>query len=178
MSRIGKLPVPLKTGVQAEVGLGVVAVRGPKGSIQVPLARGIKVAAEGSELVVRRADDSKRQKSLHGLTRALIANAVEGVSGGFTKRLEIHGVGYGAEVKGPAVQFKLGYSHPVVFPIAAGIEVRIDRNVLTITGCDRQQVGQVAADIRALRPPDVYKQKGIRYQGEILRKKAGKAGAK
>jgi large subunit ribosomal protein L6 len=127
-------------------------------------------------LHVRRSDDTKKQRALHGLVRALLANAANGVREGFTKQLEIHGVGYGAEVKGKTVGFKLGYSHPIQFPVPQGIEIKVERNVLTVTGADRQQVGQVAADIRALRPPDVYKQKGIRYVGERLRKKAGKTG--
>jgi len=129
--------------------------------------------------VVRRNDDSKRQRAMHGLARALLANAVHGVSQGFSKDLEIHGVGYRAESKGRSVIFHLGYTHPVEFPVPDGIEVQVEKNTrLTVAGHDRQQVGQVAADIRALRKPDVYKQKGIRYAGETLRKKAGKSGVK
>jgi len=156
----------------------VVSVQGPKGSITRELPNGITASLDGQTLVVNRRDDSKTQKSLHGLTRSLLANAVHGVNKGFTKELEIHGVGYTAEAKGRTVNFKLGYSHPIEFPVPEGIDVKVERSKIIVSGHDRQQVGQVSADIRALRPPDVYKQKGIRYQGERLRKKAGKAGAK
>lgn len=176
MSRIGKLPIPLKGGVKVSIENGSVSVQGPKGKLTQALPRGISAEEDGTSLVVRRSDDSKRQRALHGLARALLANAANGVSEGFSKQLEIHGVGYSAEVKGKAVGFKLGYSHPIRFPVPDGIEIKVERNVVTVSGCNRQQVGQVAADIRALRPPDVYKQKGIRYLGERLRKKAGKAG--
>jgi large subunit ribosomal protein L6 len=176
MSRIGRLPIPLKSGVKATVESNRVSLQGPKGNLTQLLPRGISVEDQGQTLVVRRSDDTKKQRALHGLARALLANAANGVREGFTKQLEIHGVGYGAEVKGKVVGFKLGYSHAIQFPVPAGIDIKVERNVVTITGCDRQQVGQVAADIRALRPPDVYKQKGIRYVGERLRKKAGKTG--
>jgi large subunit ribosomal protein L6 len=178
MSRIGKLPIPLVTGVQVKVDGARVFVEGPKGKLDHELPRGISATIEDQQLVVRSSDDSKGQKSLHGLARALLANAVHGVSQGFSKRLEIHGVGFSALLAGRDVNFKLGYSHPVVYPLPEGIEVKVERNVLTVSGYDRQRVGQVAAEIRALRPPDVYKLKGIRYAGERLRKKAGKAGAK
>jgi large subunit ribosomal protein L6 len=178
MSRIGKQPIPILPGVTVNVTGGSVAVRGPKGSLERPLPRGISAAVEGHELLITRADASKRQKALHGLTRALLARAVTGVHAGFSRKLEISGVGYAAEVKGGVVHLKLGYSHPVAFPIPPGIEIKVERNVVTVSGCDLQQVGQVAADIRALRPPDVYKHKGIKYQDETLRKKAGKTGAK
>ena len=129
--------------------------------------------------MVERRDDSKRQRALHGLSRALLANAVQGVSQGFSKNLEIHGVGYRADVSGGVLKLSVGYSHAVKFSIPQGVQVSVDRNTrITVSGCDRQQVGQVAADIRGVRPPDVYKQKGIRYAEEHLRKKAGKTGAK
>jgi large subunit ribosomal protein L6 len=178
MSRIGKLPIRIASGVKVRVEGGVVQIQGPRGALQQPLPRGISVEQEEARLLVRRADDSQSVRALHGLARALLANAVRGVSDGFSKALEIHGVGYTAVVKGRAVSFKLGHSHPIDFMLPEGIQVAVERNLLTVTGCDRQQVGQVAADIRALRPPDVYKHKGIRYAGEQLRKKAGKAGAK
>lgn len=178
MSRIGKKPIPLKAGVKVAVDGGTVSVQGPKGSLSQTLPGGIDAAVEGEQLLVRRRDDSKRQRALQGLARSLLANAVEGVSRSFSRMLEIHGVGYVAELKGKVVNFKLGYSHPVAFPIPQGIEVKIERNTVTVSGADRQQVGQVAANIRGLRPPDVYKQKGIRYAGEQLRKKAGKSAAK
>jgi large subunit ribosomal protein L6 len=178
MSRIGKMPIPLESAVKVTVDGAVVSVQGPKGSITREMPGGINASIEEQTLIVTRRDDSKAQKSLHGLTRSLLANAVHGVNKGFVKELEIHGVGYTAEAKGRNVNFKLGYSHPIEFPVPEGIDVKVERTKIIVSGHDRQQVGQVSADIRALRPPDVYKQKGIRYQGERLRKKAGKAGAK
>jgi len=178
MSRIGLKPIGIESGVKVAVEASDVRVEGPKGKLSQKLPPGITAVISEQQLVVRRKNDSKRQKALHGLTRSLLANAVTGVSKGFSKGLEIHGVGYTAIVKGKTVEFKLGYSHPVVFPLPEGVDVVVQRNALTVSGCSRQQVGQVAADIRALRPPDVYKLKGIRYAGEELRKKAGKTGAK
>ncbi len=154
------------------------SVQGPKGSLSHVLPQGITAELEDSRLVVRRSNDSKQQKALHGLLRSLLANAVHGVTQGFEKRLEIHGVGYSAEVKGKNVDFKLGFSHPISYAIPQGIGVKVERNVVTVSGHDRQQVGQVSAEIRNLRRPDVYKQKGIRYADELLRKKAGKAAGK
>jgi large subunit ribosomal protein L6 len=179
MSRIGKLPIPLPPGVKVTVGAAAVTVEGPKGALTQPLPPGITAEAEGERLLVKRKDDTKRMKALHGLSRALLANAVGGVSKGFTRELEIQGVGYRAQVAGGAVNFSLGYTHPIDFPIPAGIQIAVERQVkITVSGADRQKVGQVAAKIRALRPPDVYKGKGIRYAGEVVRKKAGKTGAK
>ena len=178
MSRIGKLPIPLESSVKISVKISEVSVQGPKGSLSHALPRGITAEADDSQLVVRRSNDSKRQRALHGLARSLLANAVHGVTKGFEKRLEIHGVGFSAEVKGQKVDFKLGFSHPISYAIPQGIGVKVERNVVTVSGHDRQQVGQVSAEIRNLRRPDVYKQKGIRYAGELLRKKAGKAAGK
>jgi large subunit ribosomal protein L6 len=179
MSRIGRLPIPLPPGVKITVGADAVTVQGPKGTLTQPLPAGITAEAEGERLLVRRKDDTKRMKALHGLARALLANAVGGVTKGFTRDLEIQGVGYRAQVAGGAVNFSLGYTHPIDFPIPAGIQVAVERQTkITVSGADRQKVGQVAAKIRALRPPDVYKGKGIRYAGEVVRKKAGKTGAK
>lgn len=178
MSRIGLKPIDLASSVKVSVAASGVHVEGPKGKIDQRLPRGISAEVAEGSLVVRRSNDSKRQKSLHGLTRALLANAVRGVSQGFTRALEIHGVGYSAVVNGRMLEFKLGYSHPVSFPLPEGIEANVERAVITVRGCSRQAVGQTAANIRALRPPDVYKQKGIRYAGESLLKKAGKTGAK
>jgi len=178
MSRIGRLPIELTSGVQVSVDRGMVSVRGPKGELRQALPRGISAEVAGKQILVQRRGDSKPERALHGLARALLANAVTGVSKGFSRQLEIHGVGYSAEVKSKEVNFKLGYSHAVTFPIPGGIDVKVERALVTVSGCDRQQVGQVCAEIRALRPPDVYKQKGIRYVGETLRKKAGKAGGK
>jgi large subunit ribosomal protein L6 len=178
MSRIGRQPVAVGSSVKLEIGKGQTAVQGPKGKLIVPVPAGIAVKFEGGTATVERKDDSKPQRALHGLTRALLANAVHGVTEGFAKKLEIHGVGYRAVVKGKVVNFSLGYTHPVEFPIPEGIEVKIEKNTrLEISGFDKQQVGQVAAEMRALRPPDVYKLKGVRYAGEKLRKKAGKTGA-
>jgi large subunit ribosomal protein L6 len=178
MSRIGKLPIQIESGVEVSVSGAEVSIRGPKGALAHALPRGITAEVDAQVIRVHRRDDSKAQKALHGLSRSLLANAVRGVSRGFAKQLEIHGVGCTAQVTGKNVTFKLGYSHPIVYPVPEGIEIKVERNLLTVSGYDRQQVGQVAAEIRDLRRPDVYKQKGIRYVGEQLRKKAGKAGVK
>ncbi len=178
MSRIGKQPVTIASGVQVTLADGKITVKGPNGTLEQSIPEGMTVSQEDGAVIIKRRDDSKSQKALHGLTRALIHNAVTGVTAGFKKNLEIHGVGYRADVKGKNVVFALGYSHPIEFPIPEGIKVAIDKNTLiTVTGADRQQVGQVAAEMRALRPPDVYKLKGVRYADEQLRKKAGKSGA-
>ena len=179
MSRIGKLPIPIVSGVKVAIDAAAVTIQGPKGSLTNVMPRGIKAEIEGTELIVRRKDETKSQKALHGLSRALLANAVTGVSTGFTKNLEIVGVGYRAEVAGKVLKLTLGYSHPVEYGIPEGIEISVEKKTkLSVSGYDRQQVGQVAADIRAYRPPDVYKLKGIRYAGERLRKKAGKTAVK
>jgi large subunit ribosomal protein L6 len=179
MSRIGRLPIPLKSGVKAAIDGDTVTVQGPRGQVAQTLPRGISAAIEEQELLLRRRDDSKVQKALHGLSRALLANAVHGVTVGFEKRLEIHGVGYRAELAGKTLKLSLGFSHPVEFPVPEGIKIAVEKNtMITVGGVDRQRVGQVAADIRKFRPPDVYKQKGIRYADERLRKKAGKTAAK
>jgi len=178
MSRIGRMPIGIGKGVDIKIDGNAVSVKGPKGTLNQSLPGGISAELAEGELLVKRLNDSKVQRSLHGLSRALLANCVTGVTTGFVKELEIHGVGYTAEQKGKTVLFKLGYSHPINFPIPEGIDVKVERSKLTVSGCNRQQVGQVAAEIRALRKPDVYKLKGIRYAGEQLRKKAGKAGGK
>jgi large subunit ribosomal protein L6 len=180
MSRIGKNPISLPQGVQVHVGNGVVQVKGPKGAMLQPVHQCISVAVEGSTVVVSRANDERETRALHGLTRALLANAVTGVASGFKKELDIVGVGYKADVKSPReVSFALGFSHPVVFSIPEGISVAYDAkaNRLTIEGIDKQKVGQVAAEIRAIRPPDAYKGKGVKYSNEVLKLKAGKSGA-
>ena len=180
MSRIGKKPITIPKGVTVKVADGAVEVQGPKGKLRQAVPPGILFAKDGEALVARleRADDPTLRK-FHGLARSLVANAVTGVTDGFKKELDIVGVGYRANVEGQKVVFALGYSHPVVYPIPAGIKIAVDAkaNRVTVTGIDRQQVGQVAAEIRGLRKPDPYKQKGIRYVGEVLKKKAGKAGA-
>ena len=175
MSRIGKKPIPLPSGVKVQMGAQL-EVTGPKGKLAVPIPAGISVQQADGKLEIRRASDD--DAALHGLTRALAANAVEGVSSGFTKELDIVGIGYRADIKGKVATFTLGYSHPIEFLLPEGVDLRIDKQThLVLTGHDRQLLGQVAANIRALRKPDPYKNKGIRYTGEALRKKVGKTGA-
>ena len=179
MSRIGKKPIAVPKGVTFNVEGNVVTVKGPKGTVSNHLPGGVKLAQQDGNIVVTRDDESKR--AIHGLVRALVNNAVEGVTKGWTRNLEIVGIGYRAEMKGKGtVVFTLGYSHPIEVPLPAGIEVAVDakQTALTISGIDRQKVGQVAAEMRALRPPDPYKNKGVRYAGEKLKKKVGKTGAK
>jgi large subunit ribosomal protein L6 len=179
MSRIGKKPIAVPKGVKVDVKPGVVEVKGPKGSLSQALPPGIGFELEGENLNAKLLRDDPTLGKFHGLARSLVANAVQGVTEGFRKDLDIVGVGYRAEVKGKQVVFALGYSHPVVFDIPAGIDIAIDKQThITVTGVDRQAVGQVAANIRRLRKPDPYKQKGVRYTGEVLKKKAGKTGAK
>jgi large subunit ribosomal protein L6 len=179
MSRIGKKPIDLPKGVTVKIEGNVVAVQGPKGKLDTPLPRGIKMEQKDGHLVAIRETD--QQAALHGLARALVNNAVEGVTKGWTRELEIVGIGYRAEMKGKTtVVFNLGYSHPIEYPLPTGVDVAVDpkQTRLTLTGIDRQKVGQVAAEMRALRPPDPYKNKGVRYLGERLKKKVGKTGAK
>ena len=179
MSRIGRLPVPLGPDVKVSVASDLVSVRGPKGALEQRLPPGIGAEIADGRLIVKRRDDSKSQRALHGLCRALIANAVTGVTTGFTKELEIQGVGYRAQIDGNAIVFALGFTHPIRYPIPAGIQIAVEKQTkLSVTGVDRQAVGQVAAEIRSLRPPDAYKGKGVRYLGEVVKKKAGKTGAK
>ena len=178
MSRIGKKPIPLPSGVKVQIGEEL-QVTGPKGSLTVPIPPGIRIEQKDGKLELLR--DSDQHAALHGLTRALAANAVQGVSTGFTRELDIVGIGYRAELKGKGtVVFSLGYSHPIEYPLPTGIEVAVDpkQTKLSVTGIDRQKVGQVSAEMRSLRPPDPYKNKGVRYAGERLKKKVGKTGAK
>jgi large subunit ribosomal protein L6 len=179
MSRIGKKPIPLPAGVKYKVEGNKVLVEGPKGKVTALIADGIILDAKDGVLNVNRSGDDKA--AVHGLTRALVFNAVQGVTKGWTKELDIVGIGYRAELKGKGmVVFTLGYSHPIEFPLPAGVEVAVDpkQTHLTVSGIDRQKVGQVAADMRSLRKPDPYKNKGVRYSNEKLKKKAGKTGAK
>ncbi len=176
VSRIGNTPVPVPAKVKVEIADGSVRVEGPKGKLEISLPPGIRFERQGENLVALR--DGENRRAFHGLARALVANAVLGVNQGFKKDLMIVGVGYRAEVKGRTAVFSLGYSHPVEFPIPAGIDISVDRQTISVSGADKAQVGQVAANIRALRPPDPYKQKGIQLVGERLKKKAGKAGLK
>jgi large subunit ribosomal protein L6 len=179
MSRIGKKPIPLPAGVKYTVQGNTVLVEGPKGKLNAMLPTGITLEKkDGTLLAVR---EKEELAALHGLTRALVSNAVEGVTKGWTKELDIVGIGYRAELKGKGtVVFTLGFSHPIEFPLPTGIDVAVDpkQTRLTISGIDRQKVGQVAADMRSLRKPDPYKNKGVRYAGERLKKKVGKTGAK
>ncbi len=177
MSRIGNKPIPVPSGVKVAMAPDKIDVQGPKGKLSIAIPRGISFEQKDGVLNVKR--ESDEQRAVHGLARALVANAVHGVTQGFKKEMDIVGVGYRAELKGKAVAFALGKSHPVQFAIPEGIQIAVDKQThLVISGADKGQVGQVAADIRSLRPPDPYKQKGIRITGEHLKKKAGKAGAK
>ncbi len=176
MSRIGKKLIPLPPKVEVKISEGNVQVKGPKGQLQVELLAGIRVEKQEGNLAVLRRDDTLR--AYHGLIRSLVANSVTGVTQGFQKDLEIVGIGYRAELKGKSVVFALGYSHPIEYVIPEGIQIAVDKQTrLSVTGIDKQRVGQVAAAIRSLRAPDPYKNKGIRYAGEVLQKKVGKAGA-
>jgi large subunit ribosomal protein L6 len=177
MSRIGNKPIPLPSGVKIAVAADKIDVQGPKGKMSVLVPRGVSFEQKDGVLSVKR--NAEEFRAVHGLARALVANAVHGVTQGFKKEMDIVGVGYRAELKGKVVNFALGKSHPVEFPVPEGIQIAVDKQThLVISGADKGQVGQVAADIRSLRPPDPYKQKGIRITGERLKKKAGKAGAK
>jgi large subunit ribosomal protein L6 len=179
MSRIGKKPIPLPKGVTYAVEGNTVRVKGPKGEVTTHMPAGVKLETNDGQLMVVRDDDSKA--AVHGLVRALVNNSVEGVTKGWTKELDIVGIGYRAELKGKhMVVFTLGYSHLIEYPLPAGIEVAIDPKLthLSVSGIDRQKVGFVAAEMRALRPPDPYKNKGVRYSNERLKKKVGKTGAK
>jgi large subunit ribosomal protein L6 len=177
MSRIGKLPIPVPAGVEVKIDGAVVEVKGPKGSLTHTVPAPIQVALEDGSLVVTRPDDERVSRSLHGLTRTLIANNITGVTTGFTKGLEIVGTGYRVTQKGAALEFALGYSHPITVEPPAGISFQVDGNTkITVVGIDKQAVGEVAANIRKLRKPEPYKGKGVRYAGEVIRRKAGKAG--
>ncbi len=179
MSRIGKKPIVVPKGVTVKVQDGAVEVQGPKGKLTQAFPRGIDFSLADGSLVAKRASDDPDLAKYHGLARSLVANAVTGVTEGFKRELDIVGVGYRAELKGKQVIFALGYSHAVVFDVPAGIDIVIDKQThITVSGVDRQLVGQVAANIRNFRKPDPYKQKGVRYTGEVLKKKAGKTGAK
>jgi large subunit ribosomal protein L6 len=179
MSRIGKKPIAVPKGVTVKIHPDAVEVQGPKGKLRQAFPAGINFELADGQLLAKRGSDNPELAKFHGLARSLVANAVAGVTEGFRRDLDIVGVGYRAELKGKQVIFALGYSHAVVFDIPAGIDVAIDKQThITVTGVDRQLVGQVAANIRRLRKPDPYKQKGVRYTGEVLKKKAGKTGAK
>jgi large subunit ribosomal protein L6 len=178
MSRIGKKPIAVPKGVTVKTDASGVEVKGPKGQLKQPLPPGITAAVEDGHIVTRKVSDDAQLGKFHGLARSLVNNAVLGVTEGWKKELDIVGVGYRAELKGQQIHLALGYSHPVVFDVPKGIDVAIDKQThIVVTGVDRQLVGQVAANLRRLRKPDPYQQKGVRYTGEVLKKKAGKTGA-
>jgi large subunit ribosomal protein L6 len=175
MSRVGKKPIPVPSGVKIQIG-DQLKVQGPRGILEVPVPKGIRVQQNDGKLELIRESDA--YAALHGLTRALLANAVQGVSTGFTRELDIVGIGYRADVKGKIATFTLGYSHPIEVLLPDGVDLKIDKQThLVLSGFDKQVIGQVAANIRALRKPDPYKNKGVRYTGEALKKKVGKSGA-
>ena len=180
MSRIGKKPIEIPSGVDVKFEGNTVRIKGPKGELSWSHPETMSVTLGDGKLSVKRSGDSKRERSLHGLSRSLIANMVTGVSQGYQRVLEISGIGYRAQVQGSKIMLTLGYSHPVEFQLAAGISATVDQKqtTITLTGVDKQQIGQVAANIKALRPPDIYKGKGVRYAGERLKLKVGKAGKK
>lgn len=179
MSRIGKQPIPVPRGVKVKIEGDRFIAEGPKGKVTQPVFRECPVEIENGVVTVKRINESGPVRAKHGLSRSLLASAVAGAHEGFSKQLEIVGVGYRGEVKGTEVHLALGFSHPVIFPIPDGIEIEIDKaNKITVRGADRQTVGQVAAELRKYRPPDPYKAKGIRYSGEMIRRKVGKAGAR
>ena len=178
MSRVGKKPIVLPSGVKVSISATQLEVQGPRGKLNTPVPPGISFSLDKGELLCQRESDARQHRAFHGLARALANNAVKGVTDGFSRDLDIVGVGYRAQVEGSKIVFALGFSHPVEFAIPEGIKVAIEKQThVTVSGIDRQKVGQVAAEIRRLRKPDPYKQKGIRYVGEVLKKKAGKAGA-
>lgn len=176
MSRIGKLPINIPAGVKVAIDANALRLEGPKGKLQAELPTGVKVKVEGNVVHVERQNEDRKVRALHGLTRKLIANMTQGVSQGFTRILDINGVGYRAEVKGQEIHMTLGYSHPVVFSLPAGVSAAVERQVIiTLSSADRQVLGETAAKIRSLRPPEPYKGKGIKYREEVIKRKAGKA---
>ncbi|HEY6997480.1 MAG TPA: 50S ribosomal protein L6 [Phototrophicaceae bacterium] len=176
MSRIGKLPVTIPSGVKVAVDSNGVRLEGPKGKLQATLPPDVDVKVEGNVVRVGRRNDERKSRAVHGLTRKLIANMAQGVSQGFSRVLDINGVGYRAEVKGQEIHMTLGYSHPVVFPLPTGVSASVERQIIiTLTSADRQLLGETAAKIRSLRPPEPYKGKGIKYREEVIKRKAGKA---
>ena len=177
MSRIGKSPIPVPTGVEIKIDGANVSVKGPKGQLSLVVASPITAALVGSEVIVTRPDDERASRSLHGLTRTLIANNIEGVTAGFTKGIEIVGTGYRVTAKGSDLEFALGYSHPILIQPPAGISFAVEGNTkVTVSGINKQAVGEMAANLRKLRKPEPYKGKGVRYAGEVIRRKAGKSG--
>ncbi|MBO4445369.1 MAG: 50S ribosomal protein L6 [Clostridia bacterium] len=176
MSRIGKMPIAIPAGVEVKLDGTTVSVKGPKGELTRTVHPNMKVEVNGAEVTVTRPNDNKENRSLHGLTRSLIANMVKGVTDGFTKELEVNGVGYRASVEGNKLVLNVGYSHPVEMPLPDGIKAEVNDKKITISGIDNQKVGQFAAEVREKRPPEPYKGKGIKYMDEHIRRKEGKAG--
>jgi large subunit ribosomal protein L6 len=177
MSRIGRKPVVLPKGVSLAQKPGMFSVKGPKGELSKPMPSGVTIKTEGDKLVVSRADDSRENRAKHGLVRAHLANMVKGVTEGWKRELEINGVGYRAEVTGDSVTFALGYSHPIVFKLPKSVTAKVEKNRLTLVSPDKDEVGQVSAKMRELRPPEPYKGKGVKYVEEIIKRKVGKAAA-
>lgn len=178
MSRIGKQPIDIPAGVTITVGETEITVAGPKGSLSVPVQKNTKTTVEGTQIIVKRSDDEPESRAWHGLQRALLNNAVIGVTKGFSKQLEINGVGFRLQGSGKSIEMALGFSHPVKYTAPEGVELKTDKMMITVSGIDKQKVGQVAAEIRALKKPEPYKGKGIKYVDEVILRKAGKAGKK
>ena len=176
MSRVGKLPIQIPSGVTITVDSDAIKVSGAKGNLETPQLENITVTVEDGVLTVTRASDMPKVRAAHGLMRALIHNMVQGVSQGFSKQLELNGVGYRVAMQGTDLKLNIGFSHDVIYKVPAGVQVAVDQNKMTVSGIDKQQVGQVAADIRALKKPEPYKGKGIKYADEVILRKAGKAG--
>jgi large subunit ribosomal protein L6 len=177
MSRVGRKHIPVPKGVNITIGKDQVAVKGPKGELKRAVPDGITVKLNGAEINVERADDSRDNRSKHGMVRALVANMVKGVTDGFERKLEINGVGYRADVAGQKLNMALGFSHPVVFELPKGIAAKVDKNTVILTGIDKEMLGETASKIRAIRPPEPYKGKGIKYVEEVIHRKVGKTGA-
>ena len=177
MSRIGRKVLPLPKGVTLAQKDGSVSVKGPKGELTKAVPTGVSIKAEADKITVLRVDDERQNRARHGLMRAHLANMVKGVTDGWTRELEINGVGYRAEVAGDTINMALGYSHPVVFKLPKGVTAKVDKNKVTLASADRDLVGQIAAKLRELRPPEPYKGKGVKYAEEVIKKKVGKAGA-
>jgi large subunit ribosomal protein L6 len=177
MSRIGKMPIAIPAGVEVKVTGPKVSIKGPLGKLDWALEQGLGAVVEGGQLLVSRSTEERNVRALHGLARAELSNMMHGVSKGYERSLEITGVGYKVALQGRTMSFNVGYINPVLFQVPAGIEVKVDKQTLiNVKGVDKRLVGQVAANLRAIKPPDVYKQKGVRYMGEVLRKKEGKTG--
>lgn len=178
MSRIGKLPITVPSGVEVKIGADVIEVKGPKGTLKTPACSLIKYELADGHVTLTRIEETRQSRAQHGLRRTLLANAIEGVTKGFSKALEVIGVGYRVAVKGNLVELNVGYSHPVLVDLPDGIKATVEGQVLTLSGIDKEQIGEMAAKIRRIRQPEPYKGKGIKYVNEIIRRKVGKSGGK